>query len=415
MSKPAIARLRERRARKHAIMQSAPLSRSDRKSATSHDSTDLTKCEDVLSLAANDVEHGGLVAENRNVKLVYLTMASALTEKPVSLVIKGDSGSGKSAIVDAVRALFPEDAYLEVTVMSKRWLNYARDLAHRTLIIKEAPAVSGELQDLQTRELLSSGCLINRTVRGGKEVVEKTEGPTGMITTTTATRLHEEIETRVLSLKILNIPERTKRILIKQAERRRPVEVDYTGWHQLYVWLKAHMRPVHVPFGHQLAKLVRPDRTRVHRDFEHVQTLVETHALLHQLNRKSDRSGTIIAEIRDYEMVYKLVHRLISENAESDVRADIRQTVQAVTKLVAKGRPVSTTDVAAELQMPLSTASRRLTRAAKAGFVRKHNNGRGPADWRLANPLPGVTEVLPAPDRVAAAYAKRRRCRRTKS
>jgi hypothetical protein len=67
------------------------------------------------------------------------------------------------------------------------------------------------------------------------KVIER-EGPTGLLVTTTALRLHPENETRMLSLTVTDTAEQTKQIFKALAGAARP-EADQTQWQALQVWL----------------------------------------------------------------------------------------------------------------------------------------------------------------------------------
>jgi hypothetical protein len=57
----------------------------------------------------------------------------------VSLIVKGESASGKSYIIKQVLRLFPDDAYLAFTSMSNKALAYTNEaLSHRMLVLYEA-------------------------------------------------------------------------------------------------------------------------------------------------------------------------------------------------------------------------------------------------------------------------------------
>jgi len=129
------------------------------------------------------------------VKLLYLAVTSRLLERPCSVVVKGPSAGGKSFVVERVLALFPPDAYDALSAMSERALAYDREpLVHRMLVVYEAAGVSGETGTYLMRSLLSEGRINYVTVVKGKNGFEPKrvlrEGPTGLITTTTAVALH---------------------------------------------------------------------------------------------------------------------------------------------------------------------------------------------------------------------------------
>ena len=111
--------------------------------------------------------------------------------------------------------------------MSERALAYSDEpLKHRILVIYEAAGMDSEFGSYLIRSLLSEGRLRYETVEKTKEglvskVIER-EGPTGLITTTTALRLHPENETRMLSLTVTDTPEQTQGCLRSARIRHSP-------------------------------------------------------------------------------------------------------------------------------------------------------------------------------------------------
>ena len=78
----------------------------------------------------------GLAGEAANSRIVYLVLTSRIQDRPISLTVKGETSAGKSFIVMVVLNLFPSEAYLALTGMSKQALVYSQEpLSHRTVVI----------------------------------------------------------------------------------------------------------------------------------------------------------------------------------------------------------------------------------------------------------------------------------------
>ena len=89
----------------------------------------------------------GYVGDTRAAKLAYLTLFSAMLEEPVSTLILGASGAGKSFALKTAKQFIPTDAYKEFSGMSEKALAYMGDqldLKHKTLIIQEAAGFNSE-------------------------------------------------------------------------------------------------------------------------------------------------------------------------------------------------------------------------------------------------------------------------------
>jgi hypothetical protein len=179
---------------------------------------DLIDCPDILARFGTEVESAGLVGETNNAKILYLTLTSRLFERPVSIAIKGVSSGGKSVTVERVLEFFPPAAYSVRTGLSEKALIYSdEDFRHRTLVIYEAAGMNSDMLSYLIRTLLSEGRLVYELVEKTKagirpRKIEK-EGPTGLITTTTASKLHPENETRLLSLGVIDTRMQTEAVM----------------------------------------------------------------------------------------------------------------------------------------------------------------------------------------------------------
>lgn len=364
----------------------------------------------ILDRFGDDLRLCGVVGEERNAKLIYLALTSRLLDEPVSLAIKGVSSSGKSHTAEKTMRFFPPSAYLEMTAMSERALVYMpEDFAHRTIMLFEAVALREQREKAESnltayfvRSLLSEGRISYPVTQRDSDgnFVTKTivkNGPTNMVLTTTATKLHGENETRLLSLPTNDTREQTAAIL-RQLAGGRPADVDFEEWHRLQEWLQEGEHRVVIPYADYLAESVPPVAVRLRRDFKALLRLIETHAILHQANRARDHDGPIIATEEDYLVVRDLVADLMSEGVGATVSPAVRETVECVRELTSSDPEAVavTRDVAEALELDRSAAQRRLQTAREKGYVKNLEDRRGrPARYVLDEPMPDEIVLLP--------------------
>src|SRR5262249_44369705 len=372
-----------------------------------HTPPELAQNPDILAVFDEAVRACGVVGEVRCAKLLYLGLTSRLLSEPVSLVIKGISSSGKSFTTDTTMKFFPASAYISMTAMSERALIYMKDeFKHRTLVIFEAVALREQREKAESnltayfvRSLLSEGRIAYTvTIRDPKEgFITKTivkEGPTNVILTTTATELHGENETRMLSFPTNDSQEQTKAVMKRLAEGRSGV-VDFTGWHALQDWLTGAEHRVVIPYATYLAENIPPVAVRLRRDFKSLLRLIEAHAILHQCSRARDADGRIIASNADYNAVRELVADLIANGVGATVSKPMRATIQAVQQHDL-GEGATVRQVAHELKLDRSAAQRRLRAARERGYLMNLEEKRSrPARYALGDPLPDDQELLP--------------------
>jgi hypothetical protein len=198
--------------------------------------------------------------------------------------------------------------------------------------------MAGDIASYLIRSLLSEGRiryeLVEKTKDGMKPRLIQKDGPTGLIVTTTAARLHPENETRLLSLAVKDTPEQTRAILHALAGgNERDIAVEFVRWQGFQNWIVGGECRVVVPFAEKLAGLVPPVAVRLRRDFRLLLTLIEAHALLHRESRERDNWGRIVATLNDYAEVRELVADLFAESVEAMVKPEVRKTVAAVIAL----------------------------------------------------------------------------------
>jgi hypothetical protein len=363
-------------------------------------------CEDlahktrILDALAEDAERAGITGEQDTVKLLYLAVTSRLFDRVVSEVVKGQSSSGKSWVVENTLRFFPPSAYYELTAASERALIYDKEpLEHRILVIYEASGLESETFSYIVRSLLSEGRLRYPTVvkQDGEMVtvmIERT-GPTGLITTTTANQLHAENETRLLSLSSDDSAEQTKAVFAALANEER-VPPDFEPWHRLQRWLELGDRAVTIPYGKALAELIPPAAVRLRRDFGALLALVRTHALLHQASRERDQKTRIVATYDDYAVVRELLAGIVSEAVERTVKPAVRELVAMVGKLAGPGGPVTQLDLVRELKLDKGTVSRRTRAALEAGYLMNQEERKGrPHRLVTGANLPDDLQILP--------------------
>lgn len=363
-----------------ALKESEPWSDYADRDAQDKTSTAWLQCAslacqpDILRDLDDSLDERGVVGERRASRLVYLAATSRCLDRPVSIVIKGPSAGGKSHIVQQVLDHFPADAFYALSAMSERALAYSEEpLKHRMLVIYEAAGMSGDFATYLIRSLLSEGCVRYETVEKTKDglrprLIER-EGPTGLITTTTAVTLHPENETRLLSIPVTDTPDQTKQILrALSADQHEPG--DLSAWRALQSWLAMRDCRVVVPYAMALADLIPPVAIRLRRDFRTLLTLIKAHAALHQVNRDRDATGRIIATLSDYDVIRELVLDLFDVAVQGSVRQIVRDTVIAVASLNGPSmEPVSLGAVAKRLDLDKGTVSRRVREALADGYL----------------------------------------------
>ena len=368
---------------------------------------ELVREPNILERFATDLARSGVAGESRVAKLLYLAVTSRLLQRPVSIAVKGPSSGGKSYLTEQVLSFFPESAYYALTAMSDRALAYSDEpLQHRFLVLYEASGMESDFQTYLIRSLLSEGKVryetVEKTSEGMKPRLIERKGPTGLIVTTTAVRLHPENETRLLSLTVTDTQDQTRAVMVALANEAAGDRPDTNEWQALQVWLEEAERRVTVPYAADLAGLIPPIAVRLRRDFGAILNLIKAHAVLHQAGRGRDEEGRIVAAVEDYAHVRELVADLVSDGLGATVSETVRETVEMVRTLKDKTEePATIAGLAEELRLDKSAVRRRVKSAGE--YLRNLEDRRGrPALFVPGSDLPDDIEILPDPATLGA-------------
>lgn len=366
---------------------------------------------DVLKM----VKKLGAVGEEKNILLHYIILTSRKLKQPLSATVKGDSSSGKSYTLLTTMKLFPKSAYIDLTDASPQSFFYCPEnhFKHKTIVIFEKHG--GERADYAIRTLQSEGKLkIQVTIKNPDtgqfeaQIIEK-EGPTGFVTTTTASLIHSENDTRNISMFPDQSAEQTIRVYESVDSRYRGVrpvnENELKPWHDMQLILEEF--PVLISFASSFRKYFPERIVRTRRDYGHFLAIVETVAFLHQKQReKIELHGKIYirATLADafiaktivedslsksiYELpektieVVKKAKLLIEELKEKTGQSDFDKVTFTITQLAKK------------LGWDRDTVAKWMKPASKKGYLTVAVSSKGPkgAEYILEEKeLPGNT------------------------
>jgi len=253
----------------------------------------------LLDRVAADLERCGVVGEGTNKLVGYLAAVSRKLSEPLAVLVQSSSAAGKSALMNGVLALMPEEERVQYSAMTGQSLFYMgeADLKHKILAIAEEEGAErasyalkllqseGELTIASTGKDPASGRLVTHEYR--------VEGPVMIFLTTTAVDVDEELLNRCLVLTVDEEREQTRAIHRSQRERRTLQGLKTSRERRRLTRLHRNaqrlLEPLAVvnPYAPRLTFL--DTRTRTRRDHQKYLTLIEAVALLHQKQRPRRR------------------------------------------------------------------------------------------------------------------------------
>lgn len=257
---------------------------------------ELLKDPSLLSRILEDFNRAGVVGEETNKLVGYLAGVSRKLDKPLAVIIQSTSAAGKSALMDAVLAMMPEEEKVQYSAMTGQSLFYMGEtnLKHKILAIAEeegAENASYALKLLQSEGKITIASTGKDATTGNLTTQEySVEGPVMLFLTTTAIDIDEELMNRCVVLTVNETREQTAAIHSMQRARQTLegllAEEDKKDIIQLHRNAQRLIRPLLVvnPFANELTFL--DDKTRTRRDHMKYLTLIRTITLLHQYQRE---------------------------------------------------------------------------------------------------------------------------------
>ncbi|MBL4827101.1 MAG: toprim domain-containing protein [Spongiibacteraceae bacterium] len=298
----------------------------------------------------NDFHTTGLVGEPTNALMGYLAVVSRKLKTPLAIMVQSTSAAGKSALMDAVLKLVPEEDKVHYSAMTGQSLFYLGEtnLKHKILGISEEEGVrqaAYALKLLQSEGELSIAST-GKDPQTGKLVTEeyRVEGPVMLFLTTTAIDIDEELLNRCVVLTINESREQTA--AIQQRQRQARTLEGLLANNQSEQLITQHqnaqrlLKPLAVvnPYAEQLR--FADSRTRTRRDHEKYLTLIDSIVLLHQYQRNIktiEHNGQSVeyveATLDDIALANQLAHDILGRSLD-ELPPPTRRLLQHLHTLV---------------------------------------------------------------------------------
>jgi DNA primase len=357
----------------------------------------------LLQRILEDFERCGVVGEETNKLVSYLAVTSRLLEAPLAILVQSSSAAGKSAIMEAVLAMLPEEQRVQYSAMTGQSLFYMgeTDLKHKVLAIVEEEGASRAayaLKLLQSEGVLSIASTGKDTATGRHITHQyRVEGPVMLFLTTTAIDLDEELLNRCLVLAVDEGRAQTQAIhkkqreaqtiegLLARRERERILRVHQNAQRLLQSLFVANS------YARELTFLDSQTRTR--RDHMKYLALIRSIALLHQHQRErktATHNGQALEYIEvtldDIAMANRLAHEVLGRSLD-ELPPQTRRLLLLVDEMVSAECErqkieradfrFSRKDVRAFTAWSDSQLKKHLHRLEELEYLLVHHGGRG--------------------------------------
>lgn len=381
----------------------------------------LLRTPELLHRVAADLEIIGYVGEEKNKQLVYLIATSRKLDKPLSAIIRSESGAGKSFLMECIAELMPPEDVKFYSRLTPQSLYYmGRDeLVHKLLIVDErdgSEEAEYSIRTLQTRRKLSLALPVKDPTTGkSKTLVLEILGPISYLESTTATSINPENSNRNFEVYLDESDEQTRRVYA--AQKKAHTLAGWLGEEERAAAIRRHrnaqrlLRPLRVLIPYTEAISFPESWTRGRRDNERMLYLIEAIAFLHQHQRpvKSDpvKGEYIEATVEDYAAAYALARAALSQalcdvprlarTVLSHLRVMVREWSQRLG-IAEKDYGFRQRDVREFTKLPHHVIKRAMKSLEELELVHTRGGGRGhtpvyvlAAGEKTADPLAGLT------------------------
>ena len=341
--------LQEQNIREALTLQPAQpqLNDKERKEALS-----LLESPKLIERLLSDFQACGLVGEETNKLVAYLAVLSRKLDKPLAVMVQSTSAAGKSALMDAVLNLVPDEERVQYSAITGQSLFYMGNfnLRHKVLAISEEEGASNAtyaLKLLQSEGQLTIASTGKDPISGRHTTHEyRVDGPVMIFSTTTAIDVDEELLNRCLVLTVNEGQAQTE--AIHQWQRYQETLDGLLANHAREDVLRVHrnaqrlLRPLHVvnPYATRLTFL--SDKTRTRRDHRKYLSLIRTIALLHQYQREVKRTyyrdreiDYVEVTLDDIALANRLAHEVLGRSLD-ELPPQTRRLLTLIDEMVAE-------------------------------------------------------------------------------
>jgi energy-coupling factor transporter ATP-binding protein EcfA2 len=354
-----------------------------------------------------------------NAKLLFLASLTRFSNKPVSVLIKGASGSGKSELMNTILRFIPEADKEVFTGISEKSISFMREnsLRHKVLGIQEFSVLNNPSGNTILRSLLSEGKIRRQTsITDAKDnnfttQISEVRGPVSLFMTTTEKSIHPEDENRMISITVDQSAEQKRKVLLAKADAFNGIIASQEiikDMQSISIAYRKTLKKVEIPYVKNIAESMDTNFDQVLRHFDKMLSLIEAHALLHQKDRDI-KDGKVIANEEDYSVVCSLLEPILSIQSKKVIDSDIIKIIKAIKEHgeikvdFLDSTPddfdkldTSNSFLAEKLKMSPSVVSMKCNKAKELGLIINEAPNGKPAIYSIIKDPNSLDRVLPS-------------------
>jgi hypothetical protein len=366
----------------------------------------LLRDEAFLYRAMTKIGELGVVGEERNRLILFLAGLTKDFDMPISVIVKGQSSSGKSNLIRKTTQIFPPESVIaRASLSAKAPVHGEGSLKSKILYLYEYRGGKDAQYLLRLQQSEKAIAHEFTTMRGAEretKIAERVGSPV-IFTTTTEGKVFVDDETRFLSIWIDDSPQQS--LAVMQAQLSSAASAEEPGlpvWHEAARLVgRANVQFSFPLWFNEVAKMVPKAHVRVRRDWERFLTFCKIVAVCRSFSIGPQVPREFDITFSDYCVTHCILNAALASSAhtlhERELAlADAVRTVQKSSK-----RPVTIEEVADHLNWKESLVYKYVEPAVEHKLIRKVSGTRQ-SNKKLLESVPGSeTGFLPSPERVA--------------
>jgi DNA primase len=302
---------------------------------------------DLMDQTIKDITSLGVVGEDENKGLLYLSYTSRKSSNPISLELRAPSGVGKSYTAQKVLELMPEEDVIYKTRITEKYLDYLQEdslVGKIFMIVESSGAQAAEYSIRMMTDDTASGIMVGsirkNPTTGNFETFEKNiRGPMVYVQTSTRLEANPENESRMFHLYLDDSEEHRREV--QNAVKLSCLPNQSLSDEELNAIIRRHknaqrlLEPLPVAISYASLIEFPTDKYRSTRDLKRFLSLIKTSAFYHQHQRErytvNDKTY-FSANVSDYEIAYNLAKKVLI-HTQSDINPSSKELLKAAVEI----------------------------------------------------------------------------------
>jgi hypothetical protein len=367
----------------------------------------LVRDQAFLHRAVKKIGELGVVGEKRNRLILFLAGLTRDFDMPISVMVKGQSSSGKSNLIRTATQIFPPECIIRrASLSAKAPVHGEGSLKAKILYLFEYRGGKDAQYLLRLQQSEKVIAHEFTTVKGANREtkVAEREGSPVIFTTTTESAVFIDDDTRFLSVWIDDSAEQSLAIMQAQlAPVEKGEEASLDVWHEAVRLIgRAHAKCSFPSWFNEVANMVPKEHVRVRRDFERFLTFCKAVALCRSFYAGPQRPQELVVTFADYCITHRVLNPALASTTHAlhERELALAEAVRAMQK--ASKRPATIQEIASYLNWKEALVYKWVDTAVAHALLKKVPGTRK-SNQKLLESVPGSeTGFLPSPQRVAA-------------